>query len=283
MSKVAFVTDTISCLPPEILKEYGIIVVPTLLIIDGKSYRDGIDLDNDTFWKQFDEMKSFSTAAAMPGDFVKAFQEAGKISNDIICTLVSKALSATNQSALQACQLLKESNSPLNIDVLDSKTGTGAEGFVVLEGARAARAGKSKAEVMAVMQDMITRVKWINSMETTKYIIKIGRAPKTLPVEVFAQLKPMIAMTNASGLVEDAGVARSKEESFQKMVDTIAKQTDPNKPLHVNVHYTNHIEDGHKLIEMIKARYQVAELFLTPYSAVMCGTTGPCNAVAFYS
>jgi DegV family protein with EDD domain len=283
MSGVAIVTDSISCLPPEILKEYGIIVVPTMLIINGKSYRDNIDMNNDEFWKQFDDMQSFSTNAALPGDFMSAFQEAGKISQDIVCVLVSKALSATYQSALQACELLKEDNSPLHIDVIDSRTGTGAEGFIALEGARAARAGKSKSEVIQIMQDMITRVRWITSMETTKYIIKIGRAPKTIPTEVFLQLKPMISMLNNTGLVEDAGVARSKEESFQKMVDTIGKYADLSKPLHVNVHYTNNIADGHKLIEMIKSKYQAAEIFLTPYSAVMCGTTGPCNAVAFYS
>jgi DegV family protein with EDD domain len=143
MSGVAIVTDTISCLPPEILKEYGIIVVPTMLIINGKSYRDNIDMNNEEFWKQFDGMQSFSTNAALPGDFMSAFQEAGQTTQDIICVLVSKALSATHQSALQACELLKEDNSPLHIDVIDSRTATGAEGFIALEGPEQ-RAGKSK-------------------------------------------------------------------------------------------------------------------------------------------
>lgn len=284
MSEIAVVTDTISCLPPELIKEYDIITVPTMIIIDGKSYRDGIDLNNDDFWKQFDDMKSFTTNAAVPGDFLSAFKQAGRKTNEIVCVLVSRALSATYQSALQACELLKEENSTLHVEVIDSRTGTMAEGFVALEGARSARSGKSQAEVIQIMQDMITRVKWVNSMETTKYIIKIGRAPKTVPTEVFLQLKPMIAMLNNTGLVEDAGVAKSKEESFQKMVDMIAQYSDVNKPLHVGVHYTNNIEDGRHLMEMIKARYNnLAEIYLTPYSAVMCGTTGPCNAVAFYS
>jgi fatty acid-binding protein DegV len=120
-------------------------------------------------------------------------------------------------------------------------------------------------------------------METTKYLIKIGRAPKTLPIEVFQQIKPMIAMLHATGLVEDPGAARSKEESFQKMVDMIGQNTDLSKPLHVMVHYTNNIADGEKLVSMVKAKYDPVEIYLTPYSAVMCGTTGPCNAVAFFS
>ena len=84
MSNIAFVTDTISCLPPEIVKEYGITIIPVILIIDGKSYRDGIDMDNDAFWEQFDDMKSFSTSAPSPGDFVRVFKGAGKQTNEIV-------------------------------------------------------------------------------------------------------------------------------------------------------------------------------------------------------
>jgi fatty acid-binding protein DegV len=88
-----------------------------------------------------------------------------------------------------------------------------------------------------------------------------------VPAEVFLQLKPMICMLHNTGVVEDAGAARSKEESFQKMVDMIGQNTDTSKPLHVFVHYTTSLEDGHKLIDMIKTRYQVAEVYFTPYSA----------------
>jgi len=283
MSNVAVVTDSVSCLPPELVKELGIIIVPICLLVNGKPYRDQIDMSNDEFWKQFEDMKSFSTNAALPGDFVKAFQEAGKQTDDIVCTLVSKALSATYKSAAQAIELLKSQDSPLHIDLVDSRSAIGAEGFIALEAARAANAGKSRPEIAAMMQEMTAQVKWVNSMETTKYIIKIGRAPKTVPTEIFAQIKPMIAQLHNTGVVEDLGAVRSKQESFEKMVDLIGQNTEAGKPLHVMVHYTNNIEDGKQLAEMVKAKYQVAEMHMTPYSAVLCGTTGPCNAVSFYT
>ena len=283
MSQVAIVTDTIACLPPELVKEYGIKIVPIVLLINGKSYRDQVDISNEDFWKQFDTMESFSTNAALPRDFLAAFKESGKQTSEIVCTLVSKAMSATYQSAVQACGLLKAENSPISVEIIDSRTAIGAEGFVALEGARAARAGKSRAEVIEIMQDMVTRVKWVNSMETTKYIIKIGRAPKTVPTEIFMQIKPMIAQLHNTGVVEDLGAARSKEESFQKMVDIVGQNSDLSRPLHVMVHYTHNIEDGKQLSEMLRARYQIAEMYMVPYSAVLSGTTGPCNAIAFYS
>jgi DegV family protein with EDD domain len=228
-------------------------------------------------------MQTFSTNAALPGDFVNAFRAASREADSIVCTLVSKALSATYQSAVQAVEILKAEIPNLNVQILDSKIATGAQGYVVLEGAKAAKAGKNLNDVVEIMQDISKRAKWVNSMETTKYLIKIGRAPKTIPTEVFLQVKPMIAMLHHTGLVEDAGVARTKEESFQKMVNMVGENSDLTRPLHVMVHYTRSIEDGKLLVEMIKAKYQPIELYMTPYSAVMCGSTGPCNAIAFYS
>jgi DegV family protein with EDD domain len=282
MSRVSIVTDTIACLPVELVKEYGITVVPIGLVINGQTYRDQMDMTNDEYWQQFDAMKTFTTNASIPGDFIKAFQEAGQKSNDIACVLVSKAMSATLRSAQQAKEILKSEGSKLNIEIVDSKTAAGAEGFVALEGARAARSGKTIAEVIEVMQDMVNRAKWVCGIDTTKYIIKAGRAPKTVPTEIFLQIKPMIAQLHVTGAIEDIGAARNKDECFQKLVDLVGQNSDPGKPLHVIVHYTYNLEDSKRLLKMVQEKYHPVETYLTPYSAVMCGTTGPCSAISFF-
>ena len=65
MPKVGIVTDSISSLTPEKVKEYGIRIVPVSLNINGKSYRDLIDLTPDDFWKMFPGIKEFSTGALL--------------------------------------------------------------------------------------------------------------------------------------------------------------------------------------------------------------------------
>src|SRR5512143_3530395 len=120
MSRIAFVTDTISCLPPALIAEFGIKIVPVCIVVNGKSYRDGIDLNNEDFWKQFDSMQTFTTNAALPGDFVAVFEVLGQQADTILCTLVSKALSATYQSALHAREILKGDNFKPDIEIIDS-------------------------------------------------------------------------------------------------------------------------------------------------------------------
>ena len=85
MSKVGVVTDTINCLPPEVIKEYDIRIVPLLLSIDGKAYRDQVELAPDEFWKIFPEMKEFTTAAPSLGDFIEVFRGLAQSTDSIVC------------------------------------------------------------------------------------------------------------------------------------------------------------------------------------------------------
>jgi len=44
MSKVAIMTDSTACIPRELESKYDIAVVPLLIVFEGKSYRDGVDM-----------------------------------------------------------------------------------------------------------------------------------------------------------------------------------------------------------------------------------------------
>ena len=61
MSRVAIITDTNNCLPPELMKEFGIRAVPLSLNIDGKPYRDQVDITPEKFWERYPTIKEVST------------------------------------------------------------------------------------------------------------------------------------------------------------------------------------------------------------------------------
>ena len=76
MSKIAVVADSQSCLPQELIKQYGITIVPMTVIIDGKPYRDQVDISIDEFWKVFHEKgHDMSTSPASPGTLAAAEQK----------------------------------------------------------------------------------------------------------------------------------------------------------------------------------------------------------------
>jgi len=284
MSKAGIVTDSTNCLPPELIKEYDIRVVPLGLVIDGKDYRDQVDITPAEFYRMYKSLKEMpTTSTASPGDFTDIFSELGKATDSIVCILVSKALSATYGSAEQARKTVQSEHPGLNIEIIDSKTSTGALGFVVLEAARAAQAGKSLAEVVAVAQDMIPRVKFLATLDTLKYLIKGGRAPKVAMVGDLLQVKPIIGLVSNTGMVDPLSRVRTKRKALLKMVDMVKDYIDTNKPLHLMVQYSESIEDGEELREMVTSRYNCTEVYMTELTPVMSCHTGPMMGLAFYS
>ena len=284
MPRVGIVTDSTNCLPAELIKEYDIRVIPCNLAIDGKAYLDQVDITPDEFWRLFKEAKTMPTTGAVsPGAFISAFTELGKSTDSIVCLLLPKVLSAVNEIAVQASQTVKAEHPNLNIEIIDSKTSGGAMGFIVLEAARAAGVGKNLDEVVQVAQEMIPRVKLILTMDTLKYLIKIGRAPKTAYLGELLQVKPIVGMVNGTGFVDLLGRVRGKRKAMLKLVDMVKEYIDTSKPLHIMVHYTDSMEVGKELRDMVTSRYNCAELYFTPYTPVMACATGPVLSLSFYS
>lgn len=283
MARVGILVDSICCLPPELIKEFNIRKVPLHLSVNNKAYRDGVDITPEQFWKLFPTMKEFSTGAPPVGEIAKLYEEIGQSTPDICCITVSKVLSATHEAFVEAAKMAAANNPRLKIEVIDSKTAAGAQGFITLEAARAARAGKSLAEVVQAAQAMIPRVKMLLALDTLKYLIKIGRAPKTAYLGELFQVKPLIGMVNGSGLVENLGRARGKEKAMATLRELVKAHTDTTKPLHVNVHYTNSIADGEELKKRVTSKYNCVEVYVTDFTPVMSGAVGPVVGMTFYS
>jgi DegV family protein with EDD domain len=285
MAKVGIVTDTVNCLPDELIREYGIKEVSVVLVIEGKAHRDKVDISLDEILRRLPHLEAIPTTdAPPPGDFMTAFEELAASGCDaVVAVLVSKVLSGTNQSAQVGKQEFLEKHPDFRVEIIDSKTGAGAEGFLVLEAARAAAAGKSADEVIAVVEAMLPRVTYITALNTMKYLIKGGRAPKLAVIGDVLNVKPMISNNKETGMVDNVGRERGKKKAMLKMVDLVSEMADTTKPLHAMVHYTDSIADAEELKRLLSERYECKELFMTPYAAVMSCHTGPVISLSFYA
>jgi fatty acid kinase fatty acid binding subunit len=284
MSQVGVVTDSTNCLPPEVLKEYGIRVGPVVLNIAGKSYRDQVDMTTAEFWEVFPTLEKLPTTSGVnPADFLAHFQELAKTTDSIVCVTLSKGLSVTYDAAVQAREMLRKENSRVTVEIIDSLTCVGAEGLMVLEAARAARAGKNLAEVAQVVKDMIPKVKFIAALDTLKYLIKGGRAPKAAMVANLMHLKPFIGLTNQSGKVESLGVAMGNQKALLRMVDMVKRHADTSKPVHLIVHHAVDEATGERLKEMVTSQVECAEAYVSDITPVIACHTGPMTGLSFYA
>jgi len=285
LTQIAVVTDTQACLPPELTELNSIAIVPFTVIIDGKSYRDHIDMTVDEFWKIFYEKgHEISTSPASPGDYWKTFDELAKTHEVIICVALANKISMAYRAASEAAKLVMEDKPEVKIAVVDTNTASGAQGLIALQAARAVKEGADLAQVLTIAEDMKPKVKLMMGLATLKQLIKNGRAPKIRGyLGELLGVKPITGMVNNAGLIESLGKTRGMNKMMAMLVDLMDKYTDASKPMHVIVHYSDVLEDGEKLKKMVEEKYNCAEIYMSPYTPVMAAATGPVLALSFYS
>ena len=128
MPKVAIVTDSVSCLTRELIDSYQIGIVPIRLLVQGKVYRDMVDMTPSEAYKLFlQDPESFNTSPSSPGHFLEAYREASQQAKNILCITISSRLSTGYNMARVAKEQAEAELADVSIEVLDSQTVTAAD------------------------------------------------------------------------------------------------------------------------------------------------------------
>lgn len=283
MGKVAVVTDSVACLPKELADRYAIKIVPISLIINGHVYKDGVDITPTEVYQFVASNKSTpTTSSPTPADFIQVYRELSKSVDGIVCITICSDISMMFNSAMEAKIMAQEEKLPLSINVVDSRTAAGAQGFVALAAARAAALDKGLAEVTKAAELMIPRVNMLGVLDTLYYLARAGRIPKIAAwAGSMLKINPILTFTHDRiGLLERA---RTKPKGVNRLVEIMEERTG-GKPVHVNIMHANVAEEADRLKERVESRFKCVELYITDFAPTMGVQAGPGTlAIAFYS
>ena len=217
MANVRIVTDSACDLEPAELAEHGIEVVPLTIRFGDEEFTDGKDLDPQQF---YDKMASSphlpETAAPAPGAFDAVFRSLADGGADtVICINLSSQLSATMQSAESAAKGLA---GEVDVRVVDSRSITAGLGIMVTEAAQAAAAGRSPSEIVALVDDLSSRVRVYGGLDTLDNLRKGGRiGGAQAMLGSMLSIKPVIDIS--TGKVEEAAKPRTRKKALQWIRD----------------------------------------------------------------
>ncbi|MFC2063179.1 DegV family protein [Chloroflexota bacterium] len=270
---VAVVTDSIANLPKQMVEQYSIGVVPIMLLVQGKLYRDGVDMSPTEAYELFlQDPESFNTSPAAPGHYLEVYREASKQSKNILCITLSSKLSTGYEMACVAKEQAKSEIPGILIEVMDSQNVIAAEGFIVLAAARAAVEGKDLAEVVKAAEEVRDKVTFVILVDTLRHVYRTGRIPKVASqVGSILKIKPIL--TSSSGLIRFKGIARNKEQGINRLLGTLRDKVGKSL-VHVAVMHAYAQEEAERLQERIASEFNCAELFITEFSPVMGYATG---------
>ena len=273
MQKVAVVTDTIACLPRELVEQYGIEIIPLNFYVGDKLYREWVDVTPSEAYELFlQDPESFKTSAAPPEDCLKAFREASQRARNILCITVSVKLSTVYNVAQEAKELARAELPRTSIEVLDSRTATPAEGFVALAAARAAAAGKNLDEVIGAAEEMRDKVDCILLLDTIRHVYRSGRIPKIASqVGSILNIRPILTV---SGTVHFLSAVRNRKHGIEHILQIVRDKVGK-RPVHMAVTHAYARDEAEKLKERVADEFNCVELWLAEFSPIMgyaCGT-----------
>jgi len=270
------------CPPPERAIELAVHVVPLVVTLEGQSYREGIDIQKEEFYRLLVAAKSMpTTSQPSAGDFADTYRRLAASDPDILSIHMSSGLSGTLQSALAGAEMVPEAN----VTHVDTKTLSGAAGWQVEAAARALQAGWSKAQILDLLARVSDASESIYTLKELKYLIHGGRIShmKGL-IASLLKIKPIIGVEKEGGTYVQRGSARAFKRALRGMVDLIAAQHAPGSALRVQVMHAQNPEGAEVLREQIDQRFACSWWPVRAMSLVLGAHTGPSMVgVAFAS
>lgn len=274
MGRVGIVTDSTACLPPELIDRYAIEVIPVFLVFQDRQYQDGMSEHAAEFYETLRSApEPPTTAAPSPGVYAEAILRAGRDAQAVLCVTVSRQFSAMHDAAVQGAALAKKQAHDLDIRVLDSGAAAMAQGFVVVEAARAAQEGADMDGVLARAQAVMPNVQLLVALDTLTYLGRSGRVPRLI---VWAasplQVKPIVVFQK--GAYRPIAIVRTMRRAIDRLYQALEQRARPGA-LHVCVHHTNAPAQAGELAQRVRASLQPKELYVQEFTQVMGVHTGP--------
>ena len=138
-SGVAIITDSTTYLPRALIERWQIGEVSLYVGWDGELRRESEYEDLDAFYAQLhDSPRLPTTSQPSAGDFLAHFEPLVSSGRDVLSIHIAGGLSGTCESAREAARILAEDGHPGRVEVLDSQTGAGGLGCLVVVAASTA-------------------------------------------------------------------------------------------------------------------------------------------------
>ncbi len=271
MKKVAVITDSTAYLPQEIVSELEITVVPLIVQWDGESYRDGIDIQAEEFYERLANSESIpTTSQTTVGDYLEVFKSLLDQGYAVLALPISSGISGSVESAFQARQEL--AGQP--VEVVDTRLVSMALGFMVMTVARAAQAGASLEECVALVHDVYHRIGVYFTVDTLKFLNKGGRinTAKRLVGSVL-NVKPLMEIRG--GKIELVESVISRKKAISRMLDLVEADIDGREPVRISAFHAAADKDAEMLMELAIERFHPVETVMTYVSPVVGTHTGP--------
>jgi DegV family protein with EDD domain len=274
MASTAVVADTTSYLPPELLSRHDVHLVSLYVGIEGEQERESDIADLQGFYERLRKSgEAVTTSQPSVGDFIAVYEPLLADGKEIISIHLSAGISGTYESAMQARErLTADGKGGERIVIIDSRTGAGGMGLMILAAARAAEQGAGAAEARDRAEAARQELKIWFAVDTLDYLRRGGRIGAARHwIGTTLKIKPILTLEDEITPIERV---RTRSRAFERMVDYAHERHDAGADAWV-VQHVQDPESAERLIEACKPIFGCDPVFTSEVGPVIGAHVGP--------
>lgn len=282
---IKLIADSTCDLSDELIERYNIGIAPLSITIDGKTYRDRIDITADTFFSKIAEYKAPpTTAMPSPAVFIELYEEAYKSGKkEIICICMSSKTSGSYQSAEIAKTYFIEEhpNQDYIIHVVDSTSMSHGSGWLILKSQRLIEKGMSFDDLVTYLETHKRNVKHFLSVDDLDNLVRSGRLRYgSALIGKIMKVKPIMTMKQGEGAI--VSKERGRKAVLTHYINAFNARVDLDETDFVIVGYTSDHLYAENLVHLVQSETAFKGDILLLQMGVAVGTHVGLGGLSFY-
>ncbi len=243
--KIKISSDSTCDLSKEYIEAHDIGILSLVVVKDGESYKDGIDITPDVIFAHVNGGGALcSTSAANVNDYMELFEEYKKEYDAVIHINLGSGFSSSHQNACIAAEEFE------NVYVVDSMNLSTGHGLVVVEAVKMVEAGMEPEKIYEALKELAPRVEASFVLDRLDYMVKGGRCSAVAALGAsLLQLKPCIEVVDGK-----MGVCKKYRGSYEKALGNYVKDRLMDRDdIDTERIFVTHTETPQEVVESVKS------------------------------
>lgn len=253
--------------------DYPVKMIRSTLNLDGKEYEDYVDIQANEFYDiiQANSDIDVSTSQTSTGKIASVYEELKEEGyTDVIAVVISSKLSGTYQGAI----LAKDMVHGINVYVIDSRSVSYGEAFLVLEAIKMIKNGSKTRDIIDKLEKIRDNVYIYVLVDTLKFLVKNGRLSAASGfLGTLLKIKPLLHVQRDGSLVPFEKI-RTTSKAQQRLIEVIKHDVD-GKNVIMFIAYTNNLDKAQEIKNQIQAFRPDITVELVPLTPVVGAHAGP--------
>ena len=168
--KIRISADSTCDLSPKLIEEYNVTILPLSIVIDGKEYKDGVEIQPAELFASVEATGVIpKTTAINTDEYYREFCKLKETCDAVIHINISSEFSSCYQNACLAAKELE------NVYVVDSRNLSTGSGLIVCEAAKLIQEGLEASEIYRTLCALTEKVEASFVLSSLEYLRTGGR------------------------------------------------------------------------------------------------------------